>query len=196
MIVLASASQDRYRLLQTLKISEIERLPADIDETPLKKERPSAYVMRLARTKAEAVQKIRPGRFILGGDTALALGRRIFHKAADADEARQQITQFSGRRHRVYTGVCLITPEGKVCARLAQTVVSFKRLSAQEIDAFVDSGEWEGVCVYRIQGVVSAFLKFMRGTVSNVQGLPLYEVSQMLQGNNYPHWTQEKESPS
>jgi septum formation protein len=192
--VLASASPQRRELLETLGVRQPHILPTHIDETPHPKELASAYVARLAQEKAQAalpllaLQNIHQP-FVLGADTTVAVGRRILQKAAHMDEARAQMTLLSGRRHRVYTGVCLITPEGKVRVRVACCRVAVKRLSALELETFLQRREWEGVCVYRLTLTAGAFISWMSGTPSTIIGLPLYETAQLLQGNGYPLWT-------
>lgn len=187
-LALASASERRFELLKAIGIppEAIQVTPADIDETPLKQEKPEAYVQRLALEKAKAIAVQRPDAYVLAADTTVAVGRRLLHKAADATEARQHMTLLSGRRHRVYTGVCLIPPEQAPKLRLGKTHVKFKRLSPLELEAYIQSKEWQGVCVYRSQGRAACFIQAMQGIPSNVMGLPLYEVSQLLQGSGYP----------
>lgn len=186
MIVLASASPRRLELLHALGLSNIVVCPADIDETPRVKEKPPSYVLRLAEEKAAAIAPQYPGHYILGADTIVAVGTRILGKAETPEEALAQLTLISGRRHRVYTGVCLITPKGDRATRLAMTHVALKRLSQQELKAYVESEEWKGVAVYRSQGKMAAFIRSITGTPSNILGLPLYDVSQLLQGKGYP----------
>ena len=209
-LVLASASPQRRDLLESLGIRDLHIVPTHIDETPRVKELPPAYVQRLAQEKAQAARillqeqglpQIRvtqgsctqglpaQGAFILGADTIVAVGRRILQKAADVDDARAQMTLLSGRRHRVYTGVCLITPTGKVCVRLACCRVAFKRLSSQELESFLERRDWEGVCVYRLSRIAGAFISWMSGTPSTITGLPVHETAHLLEGNGYPLWS-------
>ena len=191
-LVLGSASPSRLELLKSLGIQEIRVRPADIDETPQLREVPRAYVLRLAQEKAQHVFETLPEKmFVLGADTIVALGRRIFQKAQDQEEARRNITLLSGRRHRVYTGVCLITPSGAVRSRIACTHVSLKSLSPQETDFFVESGIWKGVAGYRLESFFDGFVRQINGTHSNIRGLPAYETTQLLGGNGFPLWSQE-----
>lgn len=193
-LALASASPRRLELLQSLGLQEVQVMPASVDETPHKGELPSRYALRVAHEKAQWVhehKKIQDA-FILSADTIVALGRRIFQKARDVEEARAQMLLFSGRRHRIYTGLCLITPEGKVRTRLVCTRVALKRLSTVELDVFLQSREWEGVCGYRLQGLAGAFVSWINGTPSNILGLPVYETAQLLIGNGYPLWDQHR----
>ena len=190
-LILASASPRRRDLLHSIGIRALEVCPADMDETPLPRERPTTYVARMAQGKAQIIAARQAptgagsGAYILGADTIVSMGLRIFQKAPDADAARHQMATLSGRRHRVYTALCLITPEGRCFQRLATTHVTLKRLHEVELARFIDSREWEGVCCYRLQGLAGAFVKQMQGTPSNVMGLPVYELNQLLNGQGF-----------
>jgi septum formation protein len=160
--------------------------PADIDETPARDELPPAHVVRLAEAKARIVQPRHPGAFILAADTIVACGRRILPKAEDEATARACLTLLSGRRHRVYGGVALMTPSGETAIRRVVTQVAFKRLSKTELDAYLATGEWHGKAGgYAIQGCAAAFIPWIAGSYSNVVGLPLSETAQLLAGRGY-----------
>lgn len=185
-LILASASPRRVDLLKQIGITPDSIIPADIDETPHKGELPNKLAERLARGKAETVFKQHPESYVLAADSVVAVGRRILPKTENPKEAQNCLTKLSGRRHHVYTGVCLISPDGKISARLSDTVVQFKNLSHQEINAYLESREWQGVAGgYAIQGRAGAFVKFIRGSYSNVVGLPLYDTMNMLRGCGY-----------
>src|SRR5256885_13907520 len=143
-LVLASASPRRLELLRQIDIVPDHIEPADIDETPRPGELPPGHVMRLAEAKARAVQPRHPGAFILAADTVVACGRRILPKAEDEATARACLMLLSGRRHRVYGGVALLTPGGDLAIRRVISQVAFKRLSDAEIAAYLASGEWHG----------------------------------------------------
>jgi septum formation protein len=161
--------------------------PADIDESPLKAELPAKHAMRLALAKAEAVAIRHPGAFVLAADTVVACGRRILPKAEDEPTARRCLELISGRRHHVFGGIAIKGPEGRAASRLADTAVIFKRMSSEEIDAYLASGEWHGKAGgYAIQGRAAAFVRFLSGSYSNVVGLSLYDVQQMLAGFGWP----------
>jgi septum formation protein len=186
MLVLASASPRRVELLRQIGIVPDEVDPAEIDETPLPGELPPGHVLRLAEAKARAVMPRHPGAFILAADTVVACGRRILPKAEDAATARACLTLLSGRRHRVYGGIALVTPAGEVAVRRVMSQVAFKRLSDPELRAYLDSGEWQGKAGgYAIQGKAAALIPFVSGSYSNVVGLPLYETAQLLAGRGY-----------
>ena len=185
-LVLASASPRRLELLRQLGIVPDRVDPADIDETPARDELPPAHVVRLAQAKALAVQPRHPGAFILAADTIVACGRRILPKAEDEATARACLTLLSGRRHRVYGGVALVTPSGEIAIRRVVTQVAFKRLSKTELDAYLATGEWHGKAGgYAIQGCAAAFIPWIAGSYSNVVGLPLSETAQLLAGRGY-----------
>lgn len=185
-LVLASASPRRLTLLDQIGISPDRVEPAHIDETPLKGELPRKLAERLALGKAAAVAKDNPGCFVLGADTVVALGRRSLPKAENAKEARHFLEMLSGRRHHVYGGICLVSPDGTPHLRLIDTAVKFKRLSNEEIDAYIASNEWDGKAgAYAIQGFAGAFVEKIIGSYSNVVGLSLLETRNLLSGLGY-----------
>ena len=189
-LVLASASPRRLELLAQIGITPDHVEPAEIDETPLPRELPGPHVMRLARAKAEAVRARHPDAFILAADTVVACGRRILGKPEDEAAARAFLTLLSGRRHRIYGGVVVIDPAGKIAARRVMSQVAFKRLSDSELAAYLMTGEWRGKAGgYAIQGRAAIFVSWMAGSYSNVVGLPLFETAQLLVGLGYrPQW--------
>jgi len=181
-LVLASASPRRVELLARLGLVTAATDPADLDETPLKQEAPAAHARRLAREKAVAVAARHDGCVTLAADTVVAVGRRILPKAEDRDCARRCLELISGRRHRVHTAVCVIDPQGRCRERLSTTVITMKRLHADEIASYLDSGEWQGKAGgYAIQGRAEAFALDLSGSHSGVMGLPLYETRLLLQ---------------
>ena len=180
-LILASASPRRVQLLAMLGITPAAIVPADIDETESKNEKPADYVLRVARTKAEAIARLHPGKTILSADTAVAVGRRILPKAEDEATARRCLQLLSGRRHRVLTAVCVIAPDGTLRHRTVTTLVKFARLTPAMLEAYVESDEWRGKAGgYAIQGSAAAFIPFIAGSHSNVVGLPLFETAQLL----------------
>ena len=185
-LVLASASPRRLELLRQIGVEPTAILPANIDETPLRGELPRAYAARVAREKAAAIAPDHPESFVLAADTVVACGRRILPKAEEAGAAGKCLRLLSGRRHRVFGGVCLIAPGGSVHVRLVETQLRFKRLTHAEIDGYVAEGEWSGKAGgYAIQGSAARFVAFIGGSYSNVVGLPLFEVNQMLTGAGF-----------
>jgi septum formation protein len=185
-LVLASASPRRLELLRQIAIEPDVVDPAEIDETPLPRELPAALVLRLARAKAEAVRPRHPGAFILAADTVVACGRRILGKPDDEAGARRFLALLSGRRHRVFGGVAVIAPDGRVATRRVVSQVAFKRLADAELVDYLATGEWrDRAGGYAIQGRAATLVSWMQGSYSNVVGLPLYETAQLLSGLGY-----------
>ncbi|PSH64071.1 MULTISPECIES: Maf-like protein [Phyllobacterium] len=191
--VLASGSPRRLALLSQIGIEPDRLLPADVDETPLRAEHPRSLARRLSRQKAEKIAeelKSDPElgeAYIVAADTVVAVGRRVLPKAEILDDAAACLRLLSGRSHRVYTGLCLITPKGKLRQDLIETRVRFKRLSREELENYLASGEWRGKAGgYAIQGLAGGFVVKLVGSYSNVVGLPLYETASLLHGEGYP----------
>jgi septum formation protein len=192
-LILASGSPRRLSLINQVGIEPDALRPADIDESPKRGELPRAYATRLARTKAEtALDMVRiddelKGSYILAADTAVAVGRRILPKAEVLDEAAQCLRLLSGRNHRVHTAICLVTPKETFRQRYVETRVRFKRLSEEDIEAYLASGEWRGKAGgYAAQGIAGGFVVKLVGSYSNIVGLPLYETLTLLGGEGYP----------
>jgi septum formation protein len=192
-LVLASGSPRRLALINQAGIEPEALRPAELDETPLRGELPRACANRLARAKAEAaLETVRSddelkGAYILSADTVVAVGRRILPKAELLDEAAQCLRLLSGRNHRVHSAVCLVTPNESFRQRLVETRVRFKRLSEEDIEAYLASGEWRGKAGgYAAQGIAGSFIVKMVGSYTNVVGLPLYEATTLLLGEGYP----------
>lgn len=185
-LVLASASARRLTLLGQVGITPDLVAPAEIDETPLAREKPADMALRLAHAKAEAVAPDHRQSLVLAADTVVAVGRRILGKAGDEGQARTFLRLLSGRRHKVYSAIALIAPNGARSDRVVATTVAVKRLSEQEIAGYIASGEWRGKAGgYAIQGRAAAFVRGLNGSYSNVVGLPLFETSALLRGLGY-----------
>jgi septum formation protein len=192
-IVLASGSPRRVSLMNQAGIEPDALRPADIDETPRRGELPRVCANRLAYQKAAtALAAIGPddevyGAFVLAADTVVAVGRRILPKPELRDEAAQCLRLLSGRSHRVYTALCLVTPKRRTRQRVVETRVRFKRLSTADIDSYLATGEWRGKAGgYAAQGLAGTFIVKMVGSYSNVVGLPLYETVALLAGEGFP----------
>ena len=186
-LVLASASPRRRELIARLGIEPCAIVAADIDEAPLRGELPRPYARRMAREKAMAVSGGQA--HVLAGDTVVALGRRILPKAEDEATARRCLELMSGRRHKVISAIALKAPDGTLRERLSETVVRFKPLSKQEIDAYIAGGEWHGKAGgYAIQGAAGAFIPWISGSFTGIVGLPLAETAALLQAAGYPLW--------
>ena len=191
-LVLASGSPRRLELLQQVGVQPERLLPADLDETPERNEHPRSLAKRLSSAKAEAAARVlnlrgeASGRYVLAADTVVSVGRRVMPKAELVEDAVANLRILSGRTHRVYTGVCLVTPSGKQRQRLVETRVRFKRLSRVDIEAYVASGEWRGKAGgYAIQGLAGGFVVRLVGSYTNVVGLPLYETLNLLAGEGF-----------
>lgn len=201
-LVLASGSPRRIELLRQVGIDPDHIQPADIDETPQRAEHPRSLARRLAREKANAAhERLRSDEsfskaLILAADTVVAVGRRILPKAESSDEARECLRLLSGRTHKVFTGVSLILPNGNQRVTVVETRLRFKRLTRQEIDAYLNSGEWRGKAGgYAVQGLAGSFVVKLVGDYSNVVGLPLHETVNLLSGAGYPvlgNWSSGK----
>jgi septum formation protein len=192
-LVLASGSPRRLALLAQIGIEPDRLTPASIDETPKRNETPRNLAKRLAAEKAlAAVESLRgeaefAGALVLAADTVVSVGRRILPKAEMIEEAAACLRVLSGRSHRVYTGLCLVSAKGQLRRRLVETRVRFKRHSREDVDAYLASGEWRGKAGgYAVQGIAGAFVVKLSGSYSNVVGLPLYETTALLGGEGYP----------
>ena len=183
-LTLASASPRRRELLGRLGLAPNAVHAADIDETPTANEVPRIYARRMAREKAMAVSS--DGAHVLAGDTVVAVGRRILPKAEDEATARACLALLSGRRHHVLSAIALKAPDGTLRERLSDTVVRFKALSAQEIDAYIAGGEWDGKAGgYAIQGSAEGLIAAISGSHSGVVGLPLFEARALLRAAGF-----------
>ncbi len=157
----------------------------DIDETPLRGELPRPLAQRLATLKARTVTDV--DCFVLAADTVVAVGRRLLGKPETEQQARASLTLLSGRRHHVLTAVVVRAPDGRSAQRVSESIVTFARLDAPRMEAYLASGEWQGKAGgYAIQGRAAGFIRFLSGSHSNVVGLPLYETAQLLRGLGYP----------
>jgi septum formation protein len=192
-LVLASGSPRRLSLLNQGGVEPDSLEPAEIDETPERGELPRTLAVRLAREKALKVQERLSAQdevkdaYIIAADTIVAVGRRIMPKPELMEEAASCLRLLSGRTHRVYSGLCVITPRGAVKTRLVETRVRFKRLSDEDIESYLASGEWRNKAGgYAIQGLAGSFVVKIVGSYTNVVGLPLYESMAMLQGEGFP----------
>jgi septum formation protein len=194
-LVLASGSPRRLALLAQIGVDPDSVMPSEVDETPRRGESPRTLAQRLASEKASvsAALALKVPELVpcvtLAADTVVCVGRRMLPKCEILDEADACLRLLSGRAHRVYTGLALATPSGATRRRLVETRVRFKRLSREEIEAYLGSGEWRGKAGgYAIQGLAGAFVVRLVGSYTNVVGLPLAEAAALLAGEGYyPH---------
>lgn len=184
-LILGSGSPRRLELLALLGVAPHDVRPPDIDEDPAKGEIPRDYVKRIARQKAEA-SVVAADEVVLCADTTVAVGRRILGKPADEAEARDFLTLLSGRRHKVITAVSVKRGD-RIWVRDVMTTVAMKRLSPVEMDAYLATEDWRGKAGgYGIQGLAASFIPWINGSYHAVMGLPLPEVSALLQAAGYP----------
>ena len=182
-LVLASASPRRLDLLARLGIVPERVIATDIDETPYKGEIPRPHAARLALAKAEAAAALAPAGIVLAADTVVGVGRRILPKAETEAQARDCLALISGRKHRVITAVVLALPDGRRLKRVVESDVTFQRMTGQQVEDYLASGEWHGKAGgYAIQGRAEQYIRFLSGSHSNVVGLPLFETAQLLRG--------------
>jgi len=182
-LILASSSPRRRDLLASVGLVPDKILSPEVDESPLKGEGVREYVKRIALLKGRAVHAQVAEAYVVAADTAVELGGKIILKPEDHDHAFQLLSRLSGRRHRVYTGLCVISPQGKEACRIVVTRLSLKRLSKDEIETYLSSGEWEGKSgAFSIQGPGAKFVKSISGSYTSVVGLPLYETYTLLKG--------------
>ena len=185
-LVLASSSPRRRDLLARIGVVPDRIASPDIDETPRKGELARVYALRMAVEKAHAVTR-EADEVVVAGDTTVAVGRRILPQAANADMQRTFLELLSGRRHHVWSAVSVIDAAGRARSRIIDSIVRFKRLSPDEIEAYIASGEGLGKAGgYAIQGRAEALIDWMAGSHSGVVGLPLYETRALLRASGYP----------
>lgn len=184
-LILGSGSPRRRDLLAQIGVIADDIRPPDIDETPRKQELPRPYCTRMAREKALAVAADKAD-IVLSADTTVALGRRIMGKPATAGEAAQFLLAMSGRRHKVITAVA-VRKGDRLWERDVVSSVKMKRLSDQDINAYLATGDWQGKAGgYGIQGPAAAFIPWIEGSFTAVVGLPLFETVSLLQAAGYP----------
>ena len=169
-------------MLRQIGIEPARVFAPDIDETPRTDEVPRAYALRMALAKLT----LDASAYVIAADTVVSAGRRILHKTTTPAEAETYLRLLSGRRHKVFTGVAVRAPDGRVASRVVTSVVGFARLDDGQIKEYLASGEWEGKAGgYAIQGRAAAFIDFCAGSYSAVVGLPLYETAALLRGLGY-----------
>jgi septum formation protein len=182
-LVLASSSERRLLLLKRIGyVPDIVDAP-EIDENIYINEKPDLYVKRIAREKAEKVSKKHKNSYIIAADTVIFSGAKIYGKAFNESDAFTILKKLSGRRHRVYGAICVISPNKNISLKVIITQVSFRVISDKEIEDYISEGEWEGKAgCYAIQGIASKFIKKINGNYDNVVGLSLIDIDKMLKG--------------
>jgi septum formation protein len=182
-IILASSSERRKQVLSLIGVTVDQYVSPNVDETPLKDELPRQLALRLAKEKALAAASEYPNHIIISADNVVAVGRRILDKAETNDDVKRYLTLLSGRKNTVYTAVAICHPSGKISIKLVESDVRFKRLTSQEIESYIQTGEGIGKAGgYAIQGIASKYIKTIQGSYHAVMGLPVHEVYQVLSG--------------
>jgi septum formation protein len=201
-LILASGSPRRVELLAQVGIEPARLMPMDLDETPRRGEHPRSLAWRLSAEKARAAALAlkdpafrgpaltegdglgKP--YLLAADTVVSVGRRILQKPESLGDATAALTLLSGRSHRVYTGICLIAPDGSLRQKVVDTKVRFRRLTSHDIESYLASGQWRGKAGgYAIQGIAGSFVVKLVGSYTNVVGLPLTETVALLSGEGF-----------
>jgi septum formation protein len=179
--ILASSSPRRRELLQSIGL-EFEVIPSHVPEIHQEGEAPEEYVARLSRDKAQAIAAEHPSRWIIAADTTVYLDEKLLEKPADAEDAKRMLATIAGRTHMVYTGVTLQNVEREYReTRVAETEVRMLPLSDGDIDWYVASGEpLDKAGAYAAQGIGGVFIDSIHGSFTNVVGLPLATLFQML----------------
>jgi septum formation protein len=192
-LVLASGSPRRLALLAQIGVEPDRLMPVSIDETAKNHETARNLAKRLAEQKAsEAIARLKDdteyaNALVLAADTVVSVGRRVLPKAETVEQATACLRLLSGRAHRVYTAIAFVASNRAVRRRLIETRVRFKRLSREDIDSYVASGEWRDKAGgYAIQGIAGGFVIKLVGSYTAVVGLPLYETMTLLSGEGYP----------
>lgn len=182
-IILASSSERRKQLLSLIGVTVDQYVSPSVDETPLTGELPRQLALRLAKEKALAVASKYPNHIIIAADNVVAVGRRILDKAESDEDVKRYLTLLSGRKNTVYTALAIQHPSGKQSLKLVESDVRFKRLTSQEIESYIQTGEGIGKAGgYAIQGIASKYIKTIHGSYHAVMGLPVHEVYQVLSG--------------
>jgi septum formation protein len=185
-IILASGSPRRSALLRQMGL-EFEVIPSDVSEENVPVARPVSYAKRLAKLKARAVSKLVSEGIIIGADTVVCLGDRIFGKPKDAAEAIGTLKLLGGKEHEVITGICVINKYSKTTVTKAVTTkVKFRELDDKLIEWYVRTGEpMDKAGCYGIQGKGAVLVERIKGDYSNVVGLPIATLSEILEGMGF-----------
>ncbi len=189
-ILLASASPRRTEILKTIRIPH-EIKPSPFDESTVSRDcSPTDYVKTLAFKKAESIlcEELHH-RYILAADTVVVLDGHIMGKPTDATMVREHLTALSGKKHYVYTGICLYNPEmGLFDTRVCETRVTMSVLDTDDIEFYIGTKEPFGKAgSYAIQGIGARYIESIQGDFYNVVGLPVHMTLQLLKENGYMH---------
>lgn len=195
-LILASQSPDRLRLLKSVFLTPDKILPADIDESEFKGELPKDVAMRLAKAKGEKVASDIANGYIISADSVASIGRRTLPKALNEEDIKYCLNMLSGKKTKLQTGVSVIKKlDNQIIGqshKLVTTIVKIKRLSEEDMRFLIASGDGINKAGgYSIQGPGQCFIEYIQGSFSNVVGLPLCELRNMLVGLGYQHKVSE-----
>lgn len=180
-LILGSGSKSRLALLRQAGFEPDLIVPADIDETPHRREKPLDYVKRIAETKALTLHEKFFGDVILCADTIMNYQSKIIQKCYTDEEVRKSLEDCSGRTTKAITSVCMINADNKMCKRTVETSIKFKNFNPLDIDEYVNSKEGVGCAGgIKVEGLMESFILKIIGNYSSIQGLPLYHVRNML----------------
>jgi septum formation protein len=184
--ILASGSKSRLNLLKQINIIPDDIISPDINETRLKKETAIEMCKRLAKAKGEKIAEQFPNDLVISADTVSVVGTRVLDKTYDPEIERQYLKLIGGRRHRLYTSVCaFIKSENKFIQKTSMSILKFKRFSQEEVEKIIECEQWKGCSGgYAIEGLMGQYLTWVQGSVSNIMGLPLHEVNNILSSIN------------
>lgn len=179
--ILASASPRRVELLKLLGL-DFAVMPSGADESFRPGELPAAHVLRLAEDKADLIAAAHPKSWVLGADTIVVIDGDVLGKPADPAEARQMLKKLSARAHTVFTGFTLARRDARIAvSEVVASTVLFRDIAEDEMAWYVSSPEpYDKAGAYAVQGMGAFFIKEIRGSYTNVMGLPLCEVVDVL----------------
>ncbi len=185
-LILASRSPRRSELLRSLGL-EFEVSPSKVDETTDPAQSPEQNALNIARHKARWVARQNPGSYVLGADTMVVLDQEIIGQPANEEDACRILSKLAGKRHRVVTGVVLITPEAEEYETAVASTVAIQSVSREEIRSYVATGEpLDKAGAYAIQGKGSFLVESWEGSYSNIVGLPLEALTGLFQQAGFP----------
>lgn len=186
-LILASCSPRRQEYLKSLGV-DFDIITADIDETPLKREKPLAYTRRIARAKAAKIASLHPECVVLAADTPVYVGRTIMQNPETPEEERQMLQAQSGKKVHIPTVVILHLPDGTVKEKIVQSWSKLKKITEEDIQFFLkDETLWRGISggMQYLHPKTQTLVKEMRGSFTGIRGLPLYETAELLKEVGY-----------
>jgi septum formation protein len=191
-IILASSSPRRIELLKLMGLN-FDSMPAGIEETPLPNETPRRHVLRLSEAKTSLIAKTYPNSWVIGADTIVFLDGEIIGKPAAPADARMILAKLSDRRHEVFTGFCVMNiQKGITSCKAVRSSVIFRKIDADEISWYTSTPEpYDKAGAYAVQGMSAAFIKGIKGSFTNVMGLPMCELVEKLKIFGAIHYNSE-----